>query len=84
MTGSLPEAADPRVSARWVSSVPGVLPLLLILFGVASYANGLNTPFVFDDHKWIVDDLELRALPDLIRGLADTNRPVLKLSLALN
>ena len=38
---------------------PGVaraFPVLLILFGVIAYGNSLNTPFVFDDHKWIVSN----------------------------
>ena len=60
------------------------LPLVLVAAGIAVYANGLSAPFVFDDLPQIVEDPSIReAWPpwDAMRG---SNRPVLKLSFALN
>lgn len=78
------DAVEPRATAAVGSALARGLPILLVVLGIAAYANSLNTPFVFDDHKWIVSSPDIRALPDLSRVMSNTNRPLLKLSLALN
>ena len=44
---SKPDVSPPRAATE--ARLGGWLPLLLILLGVAVYANGLSGPFVFDD-----------------------------------
>ena len=63
----------------------GVAPaLLLIVAGGLVYANSLSAPFVFDDRASIIEDRDIRSLANLSTVLSDTNRPIVKLSLAVN
>ena len=62
----------------------GILPCLLIVAGVSIYLNSLATPFVFDDTKWIVKDRHIYSLSRLPVAMAESNRPILILSLAIN
>ena len=57
--------------------------LVLIVVGVAVYANSLWGVFLFDDAYAIVDNLRIRQLFPVDRWLA-TERPVVELSLAIN
>lgn len=62
----------------------GILSFLLIIAGAGIYFNSLSTPFVFDDTKWIVKDCHIYSLNRLPVSMAESNRPVLILSLAIN
>jgi len=66
----------PRL-ARWA-------PWLLAAAVAAAYANSMGGVFVFDDERWILRDVA-RTSPAQWRTLvAETSRPVLRLSLAAN
>jgi tetratricopeptide (TPR) repeat protein len=66
------------------------LALLLVVGGLAAYANSFSAPFVFDDHGSIVDNPNLRRLWPLKSAWsgpvqsAVAGRPVVSLSLAVN
>ncbi len=60
------------------------LPLLIIFVGLATYTNSFRGAFVFDDDNHIVESTTIRSLWPIKRVVADTNRPVLMLSLAGN
>ncbi len=60
----------------------GILALL-VLVGVALYANSFSVPFVFDDQLEIVREAKVRELRPLWQYLTEA-RGVLSLSLALN
>jgi len=59
-------------------------PWLLVLAGLAVYANSLTTPFVFDDAKDIVRDRSIEHLWPPGQWMTHTQRPIVKLSLAVN
>jgi len=67
-----------------------VLPLLLVLIGLAVYANSFTGPFIFDDYSSIVDNPHIRRLWPLSETLSSppeialAGRPVAALSVALN
>ncbi len=48
------------------------------------YWNSLDGAFVGDDRRWILQDTDIRSLANWRAILADTPRPLLKLSLAFN
>jgi tetratricopeptide (TPR) repeat protein len=60
------------------------LGIALAAAGVAVYLNSLSGAFVNDDLRWIVGERDIRSLSNWSRLIADTPRPILKLSLALN
>ena len=65
-------------------------PALILLAGVATYANGLTNPFIFDDFGSVVRNPSIRDLADLESVLAPpaetsvANRPLVNLSFAVN
>ena len=64
--------------------------LALIAVGLMTYANGLSTPFLYDDNPAIVENGDIRHIWPLWRLPQDSDRasinsrPVVRLSLALN
>ncbi len=66
-----------------ITTAAGYLPWLLIVAGGLVYANSLRGAFLFDDLT-IVEDRGIRSLANLSTVLGDTNRPIVKLSLAVN
>jgi tetratricopeptide (TPR) repeat protein len=64
--------------------------LLLCIFGIISYSNTLNTPFVFDDKDNILNNQHIRMTDFSIDSLAQIlkspapNRPVANFTFALN
>ncbi len=67
-----------RGRAAWV------VPVCLVLAGLAVYLNTLPNAFIFDDTPWIIENARIRSLANVGAILTATNRPVLELSLALN
>ena len=68
-----------------------VIVLLIVLIGVVIYANSLNSPFVYDDIGYVVENVNLKKLsrlPELLTSsiapLKAAYRPLLMLSFALN
>lgn len=61
-----------------------MVPLCLVLAGLAVYLNTLPNAFIFDDTPWVIENARIRSLANLGEILTATNRPVLELSLALN
>ena len=68
-----------------------VIILLIVLIGVVIYANSLNSPFVYDDIGYIVENVNLKKLsrlPELLTSSIDplkaAYRPLLMLSFAFN
>ncbi|MEE9212921.1 MAG: hypothetical protein V3U29_09725, partial [Phycisphaeraceae bacterium] len=61
-----------------------IICLLLIVAGGLVYANSLSAPFIFDDTRHIIENRGIRSLANLSTVLGDTNRPIVKLSLAVN
>lgn len=72
----VPPSAEIRLE-RW-------LPLLLIVLGVAVYANGLSGPFVFDDVNLIEHNPRAQQLWTHPTSFTNSERPLLFYSLALN
>jgi tetratricopeptide (TPR) repeat protein len=62
----------------------GLLPLLLIGIGLAAYFNSFAGSFLFDDKLRIIDNPQIRRLWPLWAIMAESTRPILELSLALN
>ena len=60
-----------------------VPPLLLVLLGIGVYSNSLSAPFLLDDLP-ALDDPTLAEVGDPWRVMRNSNRPVFKLSLAVN
>lgn len=60
------------------------LPLLLVVLGVAVYANGLSGPFVFDDVNLIEHNPRAQNLTTNPKLLIDSGRPLLFYTLAVN
>lgn len=69
---------------------PGIHALVLVIAGIAIYANSLSGPFVFDDVPAIAESAAVRAWPDLPAVIAAdsesplASRPLVSLSFALN
>lgn len=68
-----------------------LLALVLAALGLAAFANGLATPFVYDDEPAIVDNPRIRSLWPFgeaheyaAEQSTDNGRPVVQLSLAAN
>lgn len=59
-------------------------PLIVLLAGLAVYANSLQGAFIFDDTPWIVENERIRQLWPPAAVLGGTARPVVQVSLALN
>ena len=60
---------------------PWVSPLVLAAAGLWTYQNSFEVPFLFDDHRQIVHHAAIRSLAG---SLAQTTRPLIDFSLALN
>src|SRR5208283_5733313 len=76
---ALPNA--PRVSRERFSRL--AVPLI-ILAGLAAYANSFSDAFVFDDIDSIVSNPAVRHLWPPWKFFASPNRPILNLSLAVS
>ena len=76
---ALPNA--PRISRERFSRLA---VLIIILAGLAAYANSLSDAFVFDDIDSIVSNPAIRHLWPPWKFFASLNRPILNLSLAVN
>ncbi len=79
-------APPPRASR---SGWPLLAALLLAVALLATYANSLRVPFLFDDDSSITENLTLRSwrtsfLPPSDSGVTVSGRPLLNASLALN
>jgi Flp pilus assembly protein TadD len=61
-----------------------IVPWLLLVAGLAAYHNSFRVPFLFDDLPHIVENFRIRQLGRPGEILANTSRPVVHLSLALN
>ena len=57
--------------------------LLLIFLGVILYSNVVNSPFVFDDYKSIIENELIRSVTESLRNIS-SNRYLPLLSFALN
>src|SRR5882724_11440717 len=82
----MPKPGRPRPSQ---SRVPPYLPIaLLTLVALATYANGLSAPFVWDDDPAIVTNQSIRgSLLDALSPPLETpvsGRPAVNVSLAIN
>lgn len=79
-----------RLRARARSTRVRLGALLIVLAGTLVYANSLHGPFIFDDHRSIVDNPSIKELWPLTRVLQShlqspvAGRPVANLSLAIN
>ncbi len=58
--------------------------LLITVAGLIVYANSFFTPFIFDDTNHISYNPRIQQLWPLTQVIANTNRPVVDLSLAIN
>ncbi len=82
-------ARQPQPTEQPVQAVPRgprwhmLLPILVVLAGVAVYWNGLDTEFLLDDDQNIVRSERIRDLSAIGEILA-VKRPLVELSLALN
>lgn len=83
-------SSAPASSAR-PPRLRALIPVLLLLAGLAAYWNSFSVPFLFDDDLSIADNPTIRQLwppgpaltpPD--NGAGVTNRPVINVSFALN
>ena len=74
---------DAAAEAIQVRAVAWWLPLLLVLAGLAVYANSFDGVFLFDNEVHIVDNEGIRTLLPPWHLLA-RRRPVVELSLAIN
>ncbi len=57
---------------------------LLTVLVLAVYGNNLHAPFVLDDVPWILNNENIRSLWPAWKPLANTSRPVVQWSLAVN
>jgi tetratricopeptide (TPR) repeat protein len=78
----LPSTKSPRFDGFWAAA-------LIVLAGVAAYADSLSGPFVYDDKDSVLANQSIRHLatafwPDHGLGQTVEARPVLNLSLALD
>ena len=70
--------------------IVAVLGFGLAVAGVASFINGVDAPFIFDDEPAIVENATIRSLADVTlilqppRNTTVAGRPILNLSFALN
>jgi tetratricopeptide (TPR) repeat protein len=93
-TGASARSATPSSEGRsWLCARrPGILaPSLILLVGLAAYANSFWGPFIFDDPLSIVENPTIRQLSSIGQVLSPpcdcrsvTSRPLLNLSLAIN
>ena len=88
-----PAVAGPARAPSGAGTRPGWLPaLIIVLAGLAVYANSFTAPFIFDDQQSILENRTIRDLRSIGRVLtADTGngagaraRPLVNLSLAVN
>ena len=71
---------DPSQSSR-----PTIVPVIILtLAATLAYSNCLNAPFVFDDISSIETSPAIRSLWPLSQVVANSNRPILNLTLAVN
>jgi tetratricopeptide (TPR) repeat protein len=71
----------PQISRERLSRLAA---LIIILAGLAAYANSLSNAFVFDDMDSIVSNGAIQHLWPPWKFFAPLNRPILNLSLAVN
>ena len=83
-----PERGTSKVRSRWVTFLA---PVLIVVAGLAAYANSLSGDFIYDDLISILDNPSIRTLWPLSQPLSPpcdtrtvTSRPLLNLSLAIN
>ena len=60
------------------------LALVLTVLVLAVYGNNLHAPFILDDVPWILNNENIRRLWPVWKPLANTSRPVVQWSLAVN
>ena len=58
--------------------------VLIICSVAAVYVNSLGVPFLFDDHRFLSEDVPILLSNSWVGLLAGTTRPLVRLSLALN
>jgi tetratricopeptide (TPR) repeat protein len=82
------ECSPSRLRWRWAAFLPAGL---IVVAGLAVYANSFQGPFIFDDFATIVDNPTIRHLWPLgpvltppAEGGTVTSRPLFNLSLAIN
>ena len=80
---STPSSALPA-PRQAAGRVVWLLLLTLVVAGVLAYINTLPNDLVFDDIPWVADNPRIVSLSNLGQMLAETNRPVLEISLAIN
>ena len=90
MSANLETAAAPSPEAgvaqrsRALTLAGWLLPLLLIGIGLAAYSNSFEGAFLLDDETRIVNNPQIRQLWPPWGAMAQSSRPILQLSLALN
>ncbi len=72
-----PPAAQPKFNWR------ALLPLVLVLAGIAVYATSFDGAFVFDDNRHIIDNPRIRTVVPPWTAMSG-RRPILDLTLAAN
>jgi tetratricopeptide (TPR) repeat protein len=60
------------------------LAAVLVVLVLAAYGNNLRAAFVLDDVPWILNNPNIRSLWPIWKPLANTSRPVVQWSLAVN
>ena len=80
---STPSSALPA-PRQAAGRVVWLLLLTLVVAGVLAYINTLPNDLVFDDIPWVADNPRIVSLSNVGQMLAETNRPVLEISLAIN
>ncbi len=72
------------------SRLPLWLPAILLVAGIVAYSNSLSGPFLYDDHRAVVDNPQIRELWPLSIPLSPqtdspvAGRPLVNLSFAIN
>jgi tetratricopeptide (TPR) repeat protein len=61
-----------------------LIPLLLVVAGLFAYHNSFEGAFLLDDQPRIVDNVQIRELWPPWKAMAESSRPFLQVSLALN
>jgi Flp pilus assembly protein TadD len=61
-----------------------LIPVLLVVAGLFAYHNSFEGAFLLDDQPRIVDNVQIRELWPPWKAMAESSRPFLQVSLALN
>src|SRR5947209_5681636 len=81
----LEDLAAEQTALQAPPAQPALLPaLLLLVVGVAAWANSFSGAFVLDDLDQIVQNPDIRRPDSLLRALVGRARPTVTLSLGLN